>query len=915
MHLNGGDPPLTRCLVQPWGAGVAANAFAQSILGFDAKTIAETDLSAQIVEEEEGSFTKAWATALGGEAAPVQCGLRKLNGNSVPTIGDLTFCPNKAGGGQVFLVARVDAPLDNMLELKGRAKAIDRSQVVVEFDLDGNVLTANDNFLELMGYSLGEISGKHHSMFCDEDFTGSSAYSGFWSKLRSGTFFDGEYKRVGRGGRDVWVRASYNPVLNSAGVVTRVIMTAMDVTKTKLAAVESSGKVAAMERGQAVIEFDLQGNILEANPTFLDLMGYDREDVVGQHHRMFCDEEHAKSSAYKQFWQKLGRGEFETGEYKRYGRDGKQVWIKATYNPVFDLNGHPTKVIKFALDVTLEKLKAAEFESKVNAISRAQAVIEFDLRGNILTANEQFLRLMDYTIEEIRGRHHKIFCDPAYAASDDYIDFWRKLGRGEYEGGEYKRLTKGGVEVWLQSTYNPVFDMNGVPVKVVKFASDTTAAKVRNAEFEGKVTAINRSQCVIEFDLKGNILSANQNFLSRFGYSIESIRGRHHRIFCEPAHAQSETYLNFWDKLSRGGYESGEYKRITCNGEEIWIQATYNPIFDLEGRPVKIVKFATDVTAAKMKNVEFESRVAAVDRSQAVIEFDPDGKVLNANENFLRMMGFTLREVVGQHHSTLCTADYIRSTEYRDFWLRLSKGEFHSGRFMRIGKFNREVHIQACYSPIHDLKGDVVRVIKYAHDITDQIELERRIASQSMEMMHVVESLTQSISEITRNTHSATVVANETQTNAEQGYEALNNAIQAIELIQRSSGEISDIVKVIGEIASQTNLLAFNAAIEAARAGDHGVGFSVVAGEVRRLAERSSQAAREIANLINESVKRVNQGSDRSQHAKAAFEQIVGSVGKTGTSIREIANSAVAQQAASQNVAKLMGELSAAVAR
>ena len=329
---------------------------------------------------------------------------------------------------------------------------------------------------------------------------------------------------------------------------------------------------------------------------------------------------------------------------------------------------------------------------------------------------------------------------------------------------------------------------------------------------------------------------------------------------------------------------------------------------------MKIVKFAIDVTESKLRNSEFESKVAAVDQGMAVIEFDLDGKVLQANDNFLRAMGYSLREIVGQHHSMFCSPDYILSEEYRDFWLKLNKGERFTGRFHRVGKFNRDVWIQATYSPILDLKGQPMRVVKYAHDVTDQVKLEQQIKSKTDDMNRTVAELGAAITEITRSTGTATQLAGETQQNAETGFEALRKSIEAIELIQKSSTEIADIVKVISDIAGQTNLLAFNAAIEAARAGEHGVGFSVVAGEVRKLAERSSQAAREIAKLIEESSSRVNVGSDRSQHAKAAFERIVGSVAKTGESIKQIAASTETQQQASKSVERLIEQLMAATA-
>jgi methyl-accepting chemotaxis protein len=794
-------------------------------------------------------------------------------------------------------------------QLEACEAAIDRALAAVEFDLDGHVLAANDNFLALMGYTLEEVLGRHHRTFCDDAYAASPDYPALWEKLRAGVFHRGEFKRIARGGREVWIRATYNPILGPDGRAERIVKYAMDVTDTKVATVEFEGKVNAISRGQAVIEFDLEGTILTANKNFLDLTGYALEEVVGQHHRMFCDADYARSAAYRNFWQKLGRGEFDAGEYRRVGKDGRECWIQATYNPILDLNGDPVKVVKFALDVTHSKLRASEAQGKLAAIGRAQAVIEFDLQGNVLGANDNFLKTVGYTIEEIRGKHHRMFCTPGHAQTEAYAAFWARLGAGEFDAGEYKRVAKGGREIWLQASYNPIFDLAGRPTKVVKYATEVTQMKLRNAEFEGKVTAMGRAQAVIEFDLQGHVLCANTNFLELTGYAIDEIRGKHHRLFCDPAYVQTDAYASFWDKLGRGEFDAGEYKRVGKGGKECWIQATYNPILDMEGRPMKIVKFAVDITQAKLRNAEFENKVKAVDRGQAVIEFDLDGKVLQANDNFLRTMGYSLREIAGQHHSMFCSPDYIVSEEYRDFWLRLNKGEFFTGRFHRVGKFNRDVWIQATYSPIFNLRGEPVRVVKYASDVSAQVRLEQQIRSKTDDMTRTVSELGSAITEITHNTATATTLADETQRNAEQGFEALRKSIEAIELIQKSSSEIAEIVRVIGDIASQTNLLAFNAAIEAARAGEHGVGFSVVAGEVRKLAERSSQAAREISKLIEESVSRVNLGSDRSQHAKSAFERIVGSVSKTSDSIRQIAASTHTQKQASESVERLIGQL------
>ncbi|MEG1054708.1 MAG: PAS domain-containing protein, partial [Janthinobacterium sp.] len=264
------------------------------------------------------------------------------------------------------------------------------------------------------------------------------------------------------------------------------------------------------------------------------------------------------------------------------------------------------------------------------ALNRVQAVIEFELDGTILHANDNFLRMLGYGLAEVQGRHHAMFCDAGYAKTPAYRQFWAGLARGESDQGEYKRLTKEGKEVWINASYNPIFDADGKPYKVIKFATDITASKRRNADYEGRMDAISKAQAVIEFGLDGTILGANDNFLKCVGYTLEEIEGRHHRIFCAADYAQSEQYAQFWKKLGRGEFDAGEYKRVARDGREIWLSASYNPIFDTEGRPFKVVKFASDITALKMRNAEYEGKVSAIGKAQAVIEFDMQGKVLDA---------------------------------------------------------------------------------------------------------------------------------------------------------------------------------------------------------------------------------------------------------------------------------------------
>ncbi|AKM30208.1 chemotaxis protein [Pandoraea faecigallinarum] len=513
------------------------------------------------------------------------------------------------------------------------------------------------------------------------------------------------------------------------------------------------------------------------------------------------------------------------------------------------------------------QMEQQELQAVTAALNRVQAVIEFDMHGRVLHANENFLQTLGYRLDEIQGQHHRIFCDPDYVASAAYREFWAKLGRGDFDTGEYKRLGKGGREVWIRASYNPVFDANGVPYKVIKFATDVTTDRTRQAEFEGKVRAMDLAQAVIEFHLDGTVITANDNFLKTLGYSLDEVRGKHHRMFCEPDYAMSTAYREFWAKLNRGEFDAGRYKRLGAGAREVWIQATYNPILDANGRPYKVVKFATDITqqveleaSVKRRAEEDQRKVALLlDTVNRAAAGDLTGDIAVAGNDPIDQLAGGIRHMM----------DDLRSV--------IGKVVNSAGEFSGASR---------------DIADRANTVATGAQALGATVE----------EMNASIEELTASINSIADNTKGADQLAKSTQQEAETGSRAISRSIEAMELINKSSEDISEIVKVIGEIAGQTNLLAFNAAIEAARAGEHGLGFSVVADEVRKLAERSSQATKEISKLINESTRRVAQGSDVSRQAGEAFEKIVNGVSRTTQAISEISCAAEEQLVAAREV-------------
>ncbi|QPF85746.1 PAS domain-containing methyl-accepting chemotaxis protein [Bradyrhizobium genosp. L] len=553
---------------------------------------------------------------------------------------------------------------------------------------------------------------------------------------------------------------------------------------------------------------------------------------------------------------------------------------------------------------TFNNAKVQNALAQATAIGKSQAVIEFKLDGSIVTANENFLNAMGYALDEIRGKHHSMFVEPAVRDSREYREFWASLNRGEFQAAQYKRIAKGGREIWIQASYNPIMDKNGKPVGVIKFATDITQQKIHSMEDAGKIAAIGRAQAVIEFNMDGTIVNANENFLGAMGYALDEIRGKHHSMFMPPADRDGAAYREFWARLNRGEFEAGEFKRLAKGAKEIWILATYNPILDERGRPFKVVKFATDVTQQKLKAADNDGQIDAIGKSQAVIEFNMDGTIRNANGNFLAAMGYSLGEIQGKHHSVFVEPVEASSMAYREFWASLNRGEFQAAEYKRIAKGGREIWIQASYNPILDLNGKPYKVVKYATDITAQA-IGRKKADSARGLIEAVaagsEEMSASIREIS-----------ETMTKSKQNAAVASGRVEAADAqaqkLNAAAQAMSGIVDLISSITGQINLLALNATIESARAGEAGRGFAVVASEVKSLANQAKQATDTISSEIDALNNIAGEVASSLSEIKAAIAGVNEYITSTAAAVEE---QSIVTQDMSTNMQRASAELAA----
>ena len=517
----------------------------------------------------------------------------------------------------------------------------------------------------------------------------------------------------------------------------------------------------------------------------------------------------------------------------------------------------------FSLFGLVSARELADLRGKVAAISSRTPMIEYDLEGNILGANDTWERATGFRVAEVRGKHHRMFVAAEERDTPEYRAFWDTLRRGEVQAAVYRRVAKDGRPIWVEATFYPVRNLRGALFKVVACIVDITDRMMTLADGAGQLAAINKAQCVFDLDMNGVVLGANDNFLHTFGYSLDELKGQHHDVLLDPVERDKADYRALWTKLARGEYEGGKFRRRARDGREVWVQASYNPILDAAGKPFKIVGYATDITTRVQQAEQLRKAVA---QTQSVVTAAASGDLTQR----IPMEGKT---------GELAT---------------LSNG------------VNSLIDVMAgLVQQIQTTAGEVQRA---ADAIADgNHNLSRRTDEQAASLEETASSMEEmatTVRQTADNAGHANQLAIAACGQAEKGGAVVGSAVAAMTGINASSGKIADIIGVIDSIAFQTNLLALNAAVEAARAGEQGRGFAVVASEVRSLAGRSATAAREIKTLIEDSVAKIGEGSRLVDESGRTLTGIVDAVRKVTAIVAEIAAASREQSSGIEQVNK-----------
>jgi PAS domain S-box-containing protein len=614
----------------------------------DEKMVGAMELASfQILEDYQIEFLKDLAKNIAASIAVIQVNenTHQLLEDSQKMSIELQANEEEMRQNMEEMEATQEEMARNQLELDGVFSAINNTLLKAEFDVEGNVISANQKFTDFLRWEDAEIKNKKHSHICRNE----DQCNEVWRRVQAGNNHIVEFETRTSKKEKVWIEASYSPVLDASGNLSKILLLGQDISE-RVANEEEQRRLSlvADNTDNSVIITDQDGLIEYVNSGFENMTGYKLDEIVGKRPGEFLQGPETNRETKKKISQLLKEQKPIYEEILNYAKDGSTYWVSLAINPVRDEKGELKNFIAVQADITATKKSALDAKYKLEAIGRANAVMEFNTEGVVLDVNQNYLDIIGFEKEELIGKHHELMVDNHIAQSSEYKKLWKRLADGEFVSGEFERYTKSGKKVILKGVFNPIFDINGRAIKVVKFATDITQEKrleqenqKQQVELMNHMEAINKTIGSLEFDKKGKIVKANEIYLSITGFKLEDIQGKSYFDLLPEKDRFKPQYQLMWESLQNGKFFSGEFKQVDKTGHEVWLSGTINPIYDNAQNLEKVLLLAQFTTKAKQKLNELGGSVTAMKGVIPILELNTDFSLKNANPLFFEASGYS----------------------------------------------------------------------------------------------------------------------------------------------------------------------------------------------------------------------------------------------------------------------------------